>query len=480
MAQPALSSDRKGLEPAAPPTETLLPPQQRVTLASGASLLDGNLAISPEPLRIAKLNAASMAEIEQWLTGESVGASPQSQRLAAHLLRSGIVIDSPPSTEQHLGDITVVIPVHNDEVGLPDLLDYCERFQVSVIVVDDGSTPSLDISQIAPRAKLIRHESALGPAAARNAGYAAASTPWVLFVDSDVNAQDFDLGPFSVWCGREDVALVAPRVKGQEGSSLRERFDECSGPLDLGREPGRIGARKSIPFVPSAVMLLRRNAVDVPFDETLLVGEDVDLVWRLDEAGWTLLYRPEHVVVHRTRAQWSSWMLQRYRYASSAAALAMRHEAAAAPLRGSAVSVGAWVALMSGSPITALSLFTSAKRRLDNSLEHLDGQAATAAIFTKAVIEPGPRLARQLIRTYGPGLLLGALASKRIRRFAMVAIVCGGLERWWRSERNLDPLQYLAISTLDDLSYAVGLSAGAIQSRSPKVLIPRLTWKAKR
>ena len=311
MAQPALSHDRKGLKPAAPPAEPLLPPGQRVTMATGASFHDGHLAISPEPLRIAKLNAPSMAEVEQWLKGGSVGASPQSQRLAVHLLRLGIVIDGPPSTQQHLSDITVVIPVHNDDVGLPALLNYCERFQVSVIIVDDGSSPALDVSRFAPRANVIRHEQALGPAAARNSGFAAAATPWVLFVDSDVDVQDFDLGQFSVWCERDDVALVAPRVKGHVGTSLRERFDECSGPLDLGREPGRIGARKSIPFVPSAVMLLRRNAVDIPFDETLKIGEDVDLAWRLDEAGWTLLYRPEHVVAHRTRARWSSWMLQR-------------------------------------------------------------------------------------------------------------------------------------------------------------------------
>jgi mycofactocin system glycosyltransferase len=358
-------------------------------------------------------------------------------------------------------------------------MDYFSQLGVSTVIVDDGSHDAHGVATVAAQATLIRHDYARGPAAARNAGIRASLTPWVFLVDSDVDLKNFDLERFASWCQRDDAALIAPRVIGSEGRSLRERFDRRNGTLDLGPEPGRIGARKAINFVPSAAMLLRTGILDAPFDETLLVGEDVDLVWRLEEAGWNLLYRPEYLVTHRTRATWSAWLTQRYCYARAAADLSERHGEQAAPVRGSALTIGAWVLLFSGYTTPAISLFSLSKRRLDASLIRFDNDALSAIIFAKAALRPGPRLARQLLRTYGPALLGACLFSKRIRRLTFTAVLLGGIDRWWRSERDLDPLRFIAVSTLEDLAYATGLSAGAMRRRSPKALLPHLTWRSR-
>ncbi len=55
------------------------------------------------------------------------------------------------------------------------------------------------------------------------------------------------------------------------------------------------------------------------------VGEDVDLIWRLHEAGWRIRYDPAVLVAHHEPASWRELLARRYRYGTSAAALAQRH-----------------------------------------------------------------------------------------------------------------------------------------------------------
>ena len=52
--------------------------------------------------------------------------------------------------------------------------------------------------------------------------------------------------------------------------------------------------------MPSAALLVRADVVDGPdlFDPALRGGEDVDLVWRLGEAGWDVRYEPSSTVAH--------------------------------------------------------------------------------------------------------------------------------------------------------------------------------------
>ncbi|MBF6096422.1 glycosyltransferase family 2 protein, partial [Nocardia cyriacigeorgica] len=85
------------------------------------------------------------------------------------------------------------------------------------------------------------------------------------------------------------------------------------------------------------------------FDERLRFGEDVDVVWRLTDAGHLVRYHPAAVVTHRPRATLGSWLRQRYDYGTSAAPLARRH-----PGRLACARVSAWHALSWGALVVAL------------------------------------------------------------------------------------------------------------------------------
>lgn len=87
--------------------------------------------------------------------------------------------------------LTVVIPLHNNAAQVRETLESVLRQSDpadAVIVVDDGSSDASRAVVEAidhPALRLIVHERALGPSAARNAGVRAATTDWVAFQDAD-------------------------------------------------------------------------------------------------------------------------------------------------------------------------------------------------------------------------------------------------------------------------------------------------------
>lgn len=102
-----------------------------------------------------------------------------------------------------------------------------------------------------------------------------------------------------------------------------------------------------MPYVPTAALLVRRAALEGVglFDPALRVGEDVDLVWRLHDSGWSTRYDPRTVVVHEGPIGWSGWLTRRHRYGTSAAPLAARHRGRLTPLVLRPWPTAAWLLL---------------------------------------------------------------------------------------------------------------------------------------
>lgn len=96
---------------------------------------------------------------------------------------------SPASPRPRGPRLSVVIPVHNGgrdfERCLQGLRD-SDPTESELVVVDDGSADQTAALAKAAGAKVIRHPTKLGPAAARNAGALAATAPLIFFLDADV------------------------------------------------------------------------------------------------------------------------------------------------------------------------------------------------------------------------------------------------------------------------------------------------------
>ncbi len=126
-------------------------------------------------------------------------------------------------------------------------------------------------------------------------------------------------------------------------------------------------------YVPTTTLVARVDAVREvgAFDERIAFGEDVDLVWRLVEAGHTVRYEPAATVTHPVRPDLSSWLRQRFDYGCSAAPLSARHPEALAPVSVSAWSAAAWTLAATGFPITGAAVAAAAAVQLPRRLGRL-------------------------------------------------------------------------------------------------------------
>jgi len=255
----------------------------------------------------------------------------QTAVVARRLLDSGIGHPRPAALPS-MSEVTVVVPVKDNEAGLRRLLGVLQGHRV--IVVDDGSASPVEAPE-AGHVTVIRHEVPRGPAAARNAGMRVADTEFVAFLDSDVVPRlgwlEALLGHFS----DPAVVLAAPRIIALEpDTGALARYEHTRSSLDLGRRESAVVAGSPVSYVPSAAMLVRRAAVvDAGgFDEALHVAEDVDLCLRLQSDGWRLRYEPVSQVAHDHRIRFRNWLTRKAFYGTGAAPLAARHAGSVPPM----------------------------------------------------------------------------------------------------------------------------------------------------
>ena len=179
---------------------------------------DGGTLLGGSPLRLLRLSARARILLD---TERLVVRDATSAALAGRLLDTGIAHpDLPPVP---VPAVTVVIPVRDRSAGLARLLsalraDPATR-RLPVVVVDDGSIDAAAVAALAAAAgaTMLRHETARGPGAARNAGLRTATTDAVAFLDSDCVPVAGWLGALAPHLTDPRLALVAPRIVAWEG-----------------------------------------------------------------------------------------------------------------------------------------------------------------------------------------------------------------------------------------------------------------------
>jgi len=402
------------------------------------------------------------------------GHEPLTRRLVA----AGAV--HPPPMSVAVASVAVVIPTLDPEPGaLQHLVDQVRReigTEAPVIVVDDASTSTVT----APRgAVAVRTTQRSGPAGARNLGVAQVDTTYVVFVDDDVDLPEGWLAPLLGHIADPAVAAVAPRVAGPAAGTARtwwERAEQVRSPLDLGSEPAPVRPGSRAPYVPSAVLMVRRDAFGAVggFDTALRFGEDVDLVWRLHAAGRAVRYEPCSVVHHRARRTVWAGLVQRYRYGTSAAPLGLRHRHAIAAARTSRTSSAAVLLVLVGRPIsmaaalaaTARSAFGLRRLLRDRGVEDAGRWALRWTV--RGQWSTVRQLAAAMWRVWWPLAAVAAVAGRRGRRIVAVATAVVVMDDlvWWARSPALDPVRFVTCARVGDLAYGAGLWRGMWQHRT--------------
>lgn len=316
-------------------------------------------------------------------------------------------------------EYSVIVPAYQAAAVIGDCVralaqQTLDRARYEIIVVDDGSTDATgDVAQAAGADRVVRVPHG-GPAAARNAGIAAAQGEIVLFTDADCE-------PADDWIARMVTPFADLQVMGVKGtyrtrqSSLIARLVQ----LEFEIRYARMAELPCIDFVDTYAAAYRRPLLVTygGFDTAFPIpsAEDVDLSFRLARAGHWLVFAPEAWVWHRHPATLRRYLARKARFGYWRALLyvrypdkitgdthtdpALKSQFALAALLGLTAGIGlfwppAWVAvLLVGALFVATTLpFVRWAWRRDR---------AVAAIW------PGVTLLRVVVQ--GLGLALGLL-----------------------------------------------------------------------
>ena len=387
----------------------------------------GGVVMAGSPLRLFRLTPGGVSVVSRIETDDEVGQSTLTDRLsdagAIHPVRSA-------ARRFTIDDVTVVTPqfggvAHDD----------------GRVTVDDGSDPPV-------AGAAIRLDANRGPAAARNAARPLLGTPLVVYLDADVSTPDSTWLAELLWHFDDPrVGLVAPRVLGETGS-----------PLDLGDEPARIRAGTRVSYVPGAAVVMRVDALDSigGFDEQLRFGEDVDLVWRLEEGGWRCRYDPAVAVWHEPRQTLRERLRQHAGYGTSAAPLALRHPRALSPINVNGWTAATWTLALLGRWAPAVALGAGSSAALVRKLPDVPPTAAWW-LAARGHLLAGRQVAEATRRLWWPILLVGAVVSRRCRWWLLLALA---------SDVKAAPT---------DVAYGWGVWTGMLRTRTWAPLVPRIS-----
>ncbi len=468
----------------------------RFVLDPTTRLVDGGtVVLGGSPLVLFRLSPAGAAVARALADGRRLPAGHES--LTRRLLAAGAIHplpddgDGPPASAA-----AAVIPTRDTDVAtLTALVGSLHAEGVgSVTIVDDGSDPPIGA---VPGATVHRLAVNQGPGAARNAGAATTTAEILVFLDDDTTPSPGWLRAALAHLTDERVGLVAPRItavpvrhdgerpeRRSRCGDLLARYEQWRSPLDLGPSAARIAAGSRVSYVPAAALVVRRAAFDAVggFDETLRFGEDVDLVWRIAGAGWGCRYEPAATVGHRPRPTLVRWLVQRYRYGTSAAPLDERHPGALGAARVSGWSALSWGVGALVDPFAGVGIALATTIALARKLPPMRHRLTEAfRLAGRGNLFAGRTLAAAITRAWWPLAALAAVVSRRARRAVLAAaLVPAGLD-WWRDRPPIDPLRAVALHVADDVAYGAGVWAGVIRHRRIGPLAPGFTaWPPRR
>ncbi len=189
---------------------------------------------------------------------------------------------------------------------------------LEIIVVDNGSTDGTVgwLRAHHPTVRVLALDENRGFCGGNNAGMEIAEGDYVVLLNNDVEVTPDWLGPLVVWMERHPSCGAAqPKLLRHDRRDAFEYAGACGGFLDAlgypftrGRvfdtmetDRGQYDAPARIFWATGAALVLRKSVLETVggLDERFFMHmEEIDLCWRIQEAGFTVHAVPASVVYH--------------------------------------------------------------------------------------------------------------------------------------------------------------------------------------
>jgi GT2 family glycosyltransferase len=234
-------------------------------------------------------------------------------------------------------DMSVVLVCWNNkeylEPCLRSLYDGGLRSSFEVVVVDNGSTDGSQemLHRQFDQVQIIQNDHNVGLGRASNQGIEATSGRYVSLLNNDTLVNGLSMDAMVEFLdATPDAGAVGGRLLNPDGSfqggyanfsSVTEEFLIAT---RLGERiwPGYPSHRDSnkirtVGWLSSACLLLRREALDqigLLDEEYFIYGDEVDLQYRLDKAGWKVYYNPSVTTIHYGGRSMDRWRRRKMVY----------------------------------------------------------------------------------------------------------------------------------------------------------------------
>lgn len=390
--------------------------------------------------------------------------------------------------------VSIIIPVRNRQEDLADCLASLTSLlypaeKTEIIVVDDASSD--DSLQVAARfpVKTISLKTHKQVSYCRNLAVQGAKGEILAFIDSDCVADPLWLQELIPVFGDPDVGAVGGMVDSYFEDKRLDRYEKVKSSLQVATWFKRSDETERFFYVPSCNLLIRRNLfLNLGgFREDLHVGEDVDLCWRLQNHGEALEYRPVGMVYHKHRNSLWPFCRRRFQYGTSEPVLQQLH-----PDRSKQLllplpeflfcGLTAASALLSSVPLLLAAVATfslSVSRRYerlrkgDVPLRLVDVAAAVIRSSLSLVYHVCLFVSRYylvfcaVLCPFAPLLTVGALCMH----------VFSGIVQYRVKNPLLNPLSFLSLFSLEQVSYQLGVWWGCFRRAYFKPVWPRVVFK---
>ena len=235
---------------------------------------------------------------------------------------------APQTSDAKLPMASIVICSYNGASTVESCLRSMEKLRYpgsyEVIFVDDGSTDGTQkILEKFPSVRNIRQKN-MGLSYARNVGMEAAKGEIVVYTDSDCEADEDWLYYLALAFARGGyVGMGGPNLIPDEGSWIAD----CVGLSPGGPTHVMIDDREA-EHVPGCNMafykwaLKQVNGFDPQYRKA---GDDVDVIWRLQDLGYSIGFAPSAQVWHYRRNTVKAYLKQQRGYGEAEAMLKFKH-----------------------------------------------------------------------------------------------------------------------------------------------------------